>query len=111
MLFCLIYLGFQDLIVEIYGEQSPLFVEYYLWVIPLTLFYLYYEVLINYLRSLEDTVTGSFTMEILQRVLTILFLLISYFYWITFPVFVILFVVNYIVIHLFIVLRHVCVCI
>jgi len=97
MLFCLIYLGFQDLIVEIYGEQSPLFVKYYLWVIPLTLFYLYYEVLNNYLRSLEDTVTGSFAMEILQRVLTILFLLIYYFDWITFPVFVMLFVGSYFV--------------
>src|SRR5690625_7489670 len=70
---------------------------YYLWVITLTLLYLYYEVLNNYLRSLEDTVTGSFAMEILQRVLTILFLLIYYFDWITFPVFVMLFVGSYFV--------------
>src|SRR5690625_2445427 len=62
ILFCLIYLGFQDLFVEIYGEQSPLFVEYYLWVIPLTLFYLYYEVLITYQSSFEVTVPGSITM-------------------------------------------------
>lgn len=97
ILFCLIYLGFGNWIVELYGDQSPLFVEYYLWVIPLTLFYLYYEVLNNYLRSLKDTITGSFTMEILQRVLTILFLIAYFFDWLNFSWFVMLFVGSYMV--------------
>ena len=97
VLFCLIYLGFGNTIISFYGDQSPLFVEYYWWVVPLTLFYLYYEVLNNYLRSLKDTITGSFTMEILQRVLTIFFLVAYFFGWLDFSSFVMLFVGSYLV--------------
>ena len=95
LLFVALYLLGSDLLIGFYSDQSPLFVNYYLWVIPLTLFVLYFEVLNNYLRSLRDSITGSFVNEVSQRLLVI-FILITYFFgWITFPQFVILFVLSY----------------
>ncbi len=95
MLFVGIYIAADGTIIAYYAEQSPLFVDYYLWVLPLTLFILYFEILNNYLRSLRDSVTGSFAMEIIQRIITISLLGIYFFDWITFHLFVTLFVLSY----------------
>ena len=95
ILFTVIYLLGSDLLIRFYSDQSPLFVNYYLWVIPLTLFVLYFEVLNNYLRSLRDTTTGSFVNEVSQRLLVIIILGFYLFEWITFTQFVVLFVISY----------------
>lgn len=95
MLFGGIYIAADGTIIAYYAEQSPLFVDYYLWVLPLTLFILYFEILNNYLRSLRDSVTGSFAMEIIQRIITISLLGIYFFDWITFHLFLTLFVLSY----------------
>lgn len=95
LLFCAIYLLAGDLIIQYYSERSPLFVDYYLWVLPLTFSILYFEVLNNYLRSLRDSITGSIVNEVVQRVVTILFLVLFFFGWIDFASFVMLFVSGY----------------
>jgi len=95
ILFTVLYLLGSDLLIRFYSEQSPLFVNYYLWVIPLTLFVLYFEVLNNYLRSLRDTTTGSFVNEVSQRLLVIIILGFYFFEWISFTQFIILFVISY----------------
>lgn len=96
VIFCAIYLLAGDLIIEYYRQRSPLFVDYYLWVLPLTLFIIYFEVLNNYLRSLRDSTTGSFVNEVLQRFISIVVLAIYFFDWIGFGQFVTLFVLSYI---------------
>jgi len=95
LLFAGIYIAADGTIIAYYAEQSPLFVDYYLWVLPLTLFILYFEILNNYLRSLRDSVTGSFAMEIIQRLITIVLLGIYFFDWITFHLFIVFFVLSY----------------
>lgn len=96
LIFSLLYFLAGDQIIQHYRERSPLFVDYYLWVLPLTLFIIYFEVLNNYLRSLRDSTTGSFVNEVLQRFITIVVLAIYFFDWIGFGQFVTLFVLSYI---------------
>jgi O-antigen/teichoic acid export membrane protein len=95
LLFTILFLLFDDLLIALYADRSPLFVDYYLWVLPLTLFLVYFEVLNNYLRSLQDSMTGSFVNEVAQRLFVIGFLLLYLFDLISFAQFVFLFVVSY----------------
>ena len=97
LIFAGVYFAADSTIIAYYAEQSPLFVDYYLWVLPLTLFILYFEILNNYLRSLRDSVTGSFAMEIIQRLITISLLGVYFFGWITFHLFIMLFVLSYMI--------------
>lgn len=95
LMFTVFYIAADEVIIGYYAEQSPLFVDYYLWVLPLTLFILYFEILNSYLRSLRDSVTGSVAMEIIQRLITILLLGVYFFDWIAFHLFIMLFVLSY----------------
>ncbi len=95
LLFAVIYFAADSMIIAYYAEQSPLFVDYYFWVLPLTLFILYFEILNNYLRSLRDSVSGSFAIEIIQRLITITLLGVYFFDWITFHLFIVLVVLSY----------------
>lgn len=97
LIFTLLFLLAGDLIIGYYSDQSPLFVEYFLWVIPLTLFILYFEILNSYLRSLRDSVTGSLVNEVVQRIITIALLVIYFFDWISFSLFISLFVMSYMI--------------
>lgn len=95
LLFGLLFWLFRDLLIGYYIDQSPLFVEYYLWVLPITFFLLYFEVLNSYLRSLRDSTSGSLVNEVLQRIFVILFLGLYFFEWINFSTFVLLFAISY----------------
>ncbi len=95
LLFSVLFFLFDDLLINYYMEKSPLFVDYYLWVIPFTFFILYFEVLNNYLRSLMDSTTGSFVNEVVQRVFAIIFLAIYFLEWVDFSTFILLFVISY----------------
>ncbi|MDZ7758184.1 lipopolysaccharide biosynthesis protein [Rhodohalobacter sp.] len=95
LLFTILFFLFDELLISVYDERSPLFVDYYLWLLPLTLFVLYFEVLNNYLRSLRDSTTGSIVNEVSQRLFAILFLGFYFFGWISFAQFVALFVLSY----------------
>jgi O-antigen/teichoic acid export membrane protein len=95
LLFTILFFLFDELLIGVYSERSPLFVDYYLWLLPLTLFVLYFEVLNNYLRSLRDSTTGSIVNEVSQRLFAILFLGFYFIEWISFAQFVALFVLSY----------------
>jgi len=95
LLFTVLFFLFDELLIQVYSERSPLFVDYYLWLLPLTLFVLYFEVLNNYLRSLLDSTTGSFVNEVAQRLFAIFFLGIYFLELINFAQFVTLFVLSY----------------
>ena len=95
----LIFIGlffiFDDSLIRFYAERSPLFVDFYLWVLPLTLFIVYFEVLNNYLRSLRDSTTGSFVNDIIQRIFSIVILALYFFELLDFTQFISLFVFSY----------------
>lgn len=95
LLFALLFWLFDDLIIAYYAEESPLFIDYYLWILPITFFILYFEVLNSYLRSLLDSTTGSMVNEVLQRIMVIVFLALYFFELIRFSHFVLLFALAY----------------
>lgn len=95
LLFGLIFWLFQDAILNYYRQESPLFLDYYLWILPITLFILYFEVLNSYLRSLKDSTSGSIVSEVLNRVFVIIFLALYFFDLIRFSHFVLLFALSY----------------
>lgn len=95
LIFGLLFWLFHDLLIQYYIDQSPLFVEYYLWILPVTFFLLFYEVLNSYLRSLHDSTTGSIVNEVIQRLLVILILFFYFFEFINFFAFVLLFAISY----------------
>lgn len=95
ILFGILFWLFRDTIINYYTAESPLFTEYYLWILPITLFVLYFEVLNSYLRSLKDSTTGSMVNEVLQRIFIILFLALYFFEWIGFFQFILLFAISY----------------
>jgi O-antigen/teichoic acid export membrane protein len=96
LLFSVLFFLFDDFLIGYYEEQSPLFVDFYLWVLPLKLLILYIEELNNYLRSLRDSTTGSVVNEVTQRIFAIIILAFYFFELINFTHFVILFVFSYI---------------
>lgn len=95
LIFSLIYFLGSEMIQGYYTDQSPLFVDFYMWVLPITLFILYFEVLNNYLRSLHDSTTGSILFEVLLRVISIIILILYYFDLINFEEFILLFTAGY----------------
>lgn len=64
----LLWLG-KPWVVAQYGAQSPLFVQYYYLLIPLTLFTVFFTVFDNYAKLLYDPVTGTLLQQFVQRLL------------------------------------------
>jgi O-antigen/teichoic acid export membrane protein len=95
IIFSLLFWIFRDQLIVVYAERSPLFVDFYVYVLPITLFLLYFEVLNSYLRSLRDSVTGSLISEVIIRIVVIIVLAVYFFGWITFPQFILCFTVAY----------------
>lgn len=94
-LFSLIFFLFQEQLISLYSDQSNLFSEYYLYLLPLVLFVLFFDVFNSYIRSLQDSVTGSIVNEVGVRLLTIVLLALYFFKAIDFDHFVIFFVLTY----------------
>jgi O-antigen/teichoic acid export membrane protein len=95
LFFTLLYLLSDDLFITYYEDRSALFNSYYLYLIPLVFATLFFEVLNNYVRALQDSVTGSFLNEVLMRALIILLLITYYFEFISFTAFMMGFVGTY----------------
>lgn len=94
-LFTVAYLLFQDTFIEYFQDRSALFTEYYLYLVPLVFAVLFFEALNSYVRALQDSVTGSFVNEVLMRVLIIILLVVHHYNLISFPEFMIGFVLAY----------------
>ena len=83
------FLVFRSNIEDIYESKSPLFLDFYLWVIPLGVGYLMYLVLEVYLRSLFKNVISVLAMDIVLRLVVSLLLLFFWLDWIDFEDFVV----------------------
>lgn len=97
LLFLILFFVAREQILHFYVDRSELFLYYHLWIVPLTLFVLYFEVLNSYLRSLKDAVTGSFYNEVVLRLAAIAALCLFFLEWISFSLFVALFVLSYLI--------------
>lgn len=95
LVFALIYLLFDNWFVYYFKDDSALFGTYYLYLLPLLLSVLFFEILNTYVRALKDAVTGSFLNEILLRVMLIVLLIVYYYKLINFTQFLFLFVLTY----------------
>ena len=69
-----LFLVFRSSIESIYIEKSPLFLQYYYWVIPLGLGYLMYLVFEVYLRALFKNIISVFALDIVLRLAVTLLL-------------------------------------
>ncbi|TVQ66950.1 MAG: lipopolysaccharide biosynthesis protein [Balneolaceae bacterium] len=94
-LFTLLFLLMQEQILNFYADRSSFFLEYHLWILPLTFFILYFEVLNSYLRSQRDAVTGSLYNEVILRIAAILAVTLYFLEWISFSTFIAMFVLSY----------------
>lgn len=95
LIFSVLFWLFRDPIIGYYAERSPLFVDFFYYVLPITFFILYFEVLNSYLRSLRDSMTGSLVSEVVLRTSIILILGIYFFGGISFNTFILLFTISY----------------
>jgi O-antigen/teichoic acid export membrane protein len=75
---------FRDTIVYLYQDKSELFVDYYLWIIPIGIAHVYYVLFDNYLRGLHKNTFSVFLNEIVLRIVVTVLLLLLYVKWIGF---------------------------
>lgn len=86
---------FRPDITQYFVERSELLVDYYWFVLPLAFCMLFFHVITSVVQALYDTVLSSFLMNVVIRVLTGLLLVVYFFGWLNFEQFVIIFVLNY----------------
>lgn len=88
----LVFYLLKPLIIRDSAEQSPLFVEYLFYLVPLIFFSLVFNLLDAYNRVLYDAILGTFLKEFISKVVYALVLLAYLFHLITFPQFVLAFI-------------------
>ncbi len=89
----LLFLILQKPFAMLYSDSSPLLVEYAFYLVPLALTNLYYNLFEGYLRSLYHNLLPSLAHEIILRVLVTLSITLFAMGIITFPAFVLIYVV------------------
>jgi O-antigen/teichoic acid export membrane protein len=97
IIFTILTFLFRDTFENIYKEKSPLFSEYFMWVIPIGIAYVYYMVFEIYLRSLYKNLISVIVNEILLRLILTLLLLLVWLKLINFHQLVILQSISYFV--------------
>ncbi|WP_158825322.1 lipopolysaccharide biosynthesis protein [Mucilaginibacter lacusdianchii] len=93
LLFMIAAYVFKDDIISQKAQKSNLFKEYYWYLVPLTVFTLFFNVFNLYARMLYDVVTGTFLSEFIKRVFILIPLALIYFKAISFERFMILWLV------------------
>lgn len=86
---------FRPAIIQYFIKRSELLVDYYWFVLPLAFCILFFHVTTSVVQALYDTVMSSFLMNIVVRILTALILVTYFLEWINFEQFMLLFVLNY----------------
>lgn len=79
ILFLVLYFIIKPYVLASNVDSSPLFIEYYSYIIPLTFFLLYFTLLETYSNVLYNTTTATFLKEFLQRMLILISLLLFVF--------------------------------
>lgn len=93
--FCICYicfLLFKEHIVASNEEKSKLFVDYLYYLMPLTLFTLFFNLFDYYLRAGYNSVIGTFAKDFIQRIIILLSLFLYFFQIISFSLFLFLYV-------------------
>ena len=88
-------LVFKGKIIEIYSEQSPLFVNYFYLAIPFALIIACVAILNTYVSSLYKTVAVTFWDSIMNKILFVVVIVLYYFEFLSFDLFVFSFVGLY----------------
>ena len=86
---------FKDWIIETRSDDSGLLSKYAFYLIPMTLFTLFFNVFDTYNKMLNDISSGIFLKEFLLRVINLISIILYFFNWISFDVFVLLYVISY----------------
>jgi O-antigen/teichoic acid export membrane protein len=95
LLLAIVLLAGQDFIIQYFEEHSGLLVNYYLLLLPMVLFSLFFNVLTNFIKVLQNIVAATFLNEVFARILVVISLALYFVGWINFQQFMILFVLNY----------------
>ncbi len=82
---------YKDLIVRKFGQRSQLFVQYFYFIYPLTIFFAFWYLLESIEWSLQNTVLTNFLKEVGFRLLTTIFILLYAFKIVNFSQFIWLF--------------------
>ena len=88
----LVFLFLKPHLIENNKEKSALFVNYLFYLMPFTLFTVFFNIFDSYLRASYSSVAGSFTKEFLQRILIIFVLILFFFNAISFSIFIFLYI-------------------
>ena len=88
----LVFLFLKPHLIENNKEKSALFVNYLFYLMPFTLFTVFFNIFDSYLRASYSSVAGSFTKEFLQRILIIFVLVLFFFNAIPFSIFIFLYI-------------------
>lgn len=101
----LLYLLFKPLIVSAFIENSPIYIEYYYYVIPISFFLLTFTIFESITRAIHKTVLAVFLKDVLFRVLTTIGIILVYYKVFTFDFFVFYYVLCYAFIALIILIQ------
>ena len=89
----IIFLFLKDKIVEDNIAKSPLFVSHLFYIVPLSLFTVFFYIFDSYLRANFSSVIGPFTKDLLQRILILIAILLYYLGFFDFDNFILLYIV------------------
>ena len=92
LLVVVLFFLFRAPFIAFFANNAPLFVKNELYLIPLTFFILYFNVMEAWLVSTFRTIASSFVREVLLRLFHLLTVVAYYWKWVDFEVFIMLFV-------------------
>ena len=87
-----LYIIFRPIIVSAYIDESPLFVQYYYLLVPLSLFIVAFNYLEMTGRIIYQTIFSNVLQNVVLRLLTSFFLVMIIFKWINFQQFILLYI-------------------
>ncbi len=88
----IVYAFMKPWLIESNMAKSKLFVDYIFYLMPLTLFTVFFNIFDSYLRAGFSSVIGSFTKDFLQRIFILIILTLYFFNLFSFPVFIFLYI-------------------
>lgn len=97
LLFTGISFLFRKNIEEVYLARSPLFSEYFIWIIPIGIAYVFFMVFEVYLRSLYKNLLAVIAHEIVLRLILTVLLILLWVEWIDFEQLVVFHSISYVI--------------
>ena len=91
----LLFFIFKEVITANYINKAPLFVRYYYYLVPLTFFTIFFNLLESFGRAIYQTVYSGFLREIVLRILTTVAILLLAKGWLDFTQFIIFYILIY----------------